>query len=105
MVFDGHPVEASNNYGTNDDDVACQFLIEFPNDAALEALQNYTCIEYDSPVCNAVNPTEAPAGGPTGPPSGAATNGPPTPPSSGAAKLASLLLTAFASFVICASIM
>ena len=103
MVFDGHPVEASNNYGTNDDDVACQFLIEFPNDAALEALQNYTCIEYDSPVCNVVDPTESPIGGPTGPPSGSASES--TGSGSSPAKWVSLLLTTFASLIVCAFVM
>ena len=101
MVFDGHPVEASNNYGTQDDDVACQFLIEFPNDAALEALQNYTCIEYDADSCQATEPVPSPtAPGPTG---GSPAEQPTPQANSAVANAVSILWLSAVSLVIGAS--
>ena len=104
MVFDGHPVEASNNWGTQDDDVACQFLIQFPNDASLEKLQNYTCIEYDAVECQAIQ-----GGPPTLPPT--PIDGPPTMPTAqargdaGVMTLVSMTWITVVSLVIGASIM
>jgi hypothetical protein len=53
IVFDEQPVVASNNFGTFDDRVACQFIIEIPDDEALEDLEKFTCIEYDAAECKA----------------------------------------------------
>ena len=79
MVFDQQPVEASGNYGTMDNGLACQFLAEFPDNDALETLSNFTCTEYDATSCQATvfqstepvsptrppRPSDAPTGGAT----------------------------------------
>jgi hypothetical protein len=60
LTFGFPPVDASNNYGELDEDLACQFIAEFQDESSLEALVNYTCVEYDADSCNAKSPPTAP---------------------------------------------
>ena len=97
IVYDGHPVEASNNYGTFDDDLVCEFVGEFPNNAALEFLANYTCIDFDVDECQAN--LHLPTGPPVSTPAPVAATDPPTaaPVGSGAKSSA---LWAFAAVTV-----
>jgi hypothetical protein len=60
LTFGFPPVDASNNYGELDVDLVCQFIAEFQDVPSLEALVNYTCVEFDADSCKAKSPPTAP---------------------------------------------
>jgi hypothetical protein len=60
ITFGFPPLDVSNNYGEFDEDLACQFIAEFQDESALEALVNYTCVEYDADSCQAKPPPSPP---------------------------------------------
>jgi hypothetical protein len=60
LTFGFPPVDASNNYGELDVDLVCQFIAEFQDEPSLEALVNYTCVEFDADSCKAKLPSTAP---------------------------------------------
>jgi hypothetical protein len=60
LTFGFPPVDVSNNYGELDVDLVCQFIAEFQDTSSLEALVNYTCVEYDADSCKAKSPPTAP---------------------------------------------
>lgn len=55
---------ASENYGngnvTGDEQLACEFAIQFNRIADFENLENFECIDFDATECNVTIPTLAP---------------------------------------------
>ena len=60
QVLTGQPFEVSDNYGTEDDSVDCEFLSWFETEEDFD-LENPTCIKYDATECLGFPPATASA--------------------------------------------
>jgi len=60
LTLGGPTLDLTENWGSEDDDVVCQFISDFPTEEAVQALVNFTCVDYDSDSCKAELPETLP---------------------------------------------